>query len=84
MLPAVVQSEPSHARTLTERWMDRYRAELLARLEWELDAGWRTVTELCPHPVHNPVEAPPALAVVPHLHAMTLRGHVRIRGEWVV
>lgn len=59
MLPDAASSEPCHPRTLTECWSDRYRAELLARLEWELDAGWRTVTDVCPqdHPQHVHVRA---------------------------
>lgn len=29
---------------LSHRWIATYHADLLARLEWEDDAGWRTVT----------------------------------------
>lgn len=72
MLPVATPSEPPHARTLTERWLDRYRADLLARLEWELDAGWRTVTDLCPQdhpqPVHVRAENIAPVPVRSHRH----------------
>jgi hypothetical protein len=31
---------------LSEQWAAEYRADLLARLQWELDAGWRTVSAI--------------------------------------
>jgi hypothetical protein len=38
---------------LSEQWAAEYRADLLARLMWELDAGWRTVSPV-PEPEPEP------------------------------
>lgn len=46
--------------TLSQAWADGYHGALLARLEWELDAGWRTVTNpTIPRVVHTPVYGSP-------------------------
>lgn len=67
------RTESRDSRTLTECWLDGYEADLLVRLEWELDAGWRLVSPV--DVVDNPVYGPghPVRPVRIHMRARHLR-----------
>lgn len=71
------RAQSRNPATLTEQWVDRHEADLLARLEWELDAGWRTVTDRRPQPGDGPVYGPPkpTVRITPHRWA---RPHLRV------